>query len=747
MHRRRAGAFIWIAAIVVFTVPSVASAQSTTGVTLSVRRGIGGYARHASSNPLEITISSTRFFSGVIEVSYDEATEITRLPVEVPGGSKKVITVVIARAEVMLVRAVDRKGKEAAHTALGGPVLTNGQPLIGVFGAQPVPTRVHLPMFDATVPVVAVSAELLAQGVSALRPLSHLVVDPASAARLSDAQRDALAGFVIDGGGLIVPSATITDLDFLPASMRPAIAQTVTHRRVAQGDVAVVPVGFGDPRWRVDGPTWRAAVRPLNATRWLYQPDISTQSWTYAASELNGRRTGPVLRWLKPFLITYVALAGPVAFLALGWMRRRDLVWVIVPVIAFTFTGLAYGVGHAARGRPELRAGGVVTVDRGGLHAMMSLVSLSTGDDQKISLPAGWTVTTGSLSGSSTTATVEPALDRTDVDLRLGIGEYGLVLAKGTAARNAADPGTLTASGARLTGRVTNTAPFALRDVEVVLADSREPLGTLEAGDSTTVSVTASGVVPGMLPGIFSGSNAYQYGYYGGYNGPGYGPLNPRPAGLRAVAGNFSGAGGYGRPMLTGWADYRDVSDVLGLPKATGPVFIVIPLGITADGAPATFDRMLVSSASDIYPHEFGPATAFHVHARGNQMVVRWQLPDGMKPRPMTLSLGEVASSTTTQGGTAQPIPQFVPKSSGGSSGSFSYVYPVPGRTGPATGASLSHVDVSYFDPLTESWRPLRLNKASTKVPSSAIGTNGDVLVRVQLDYTGDLFPEGLYLS
>jgi hypothetical protein len=32
-------------------------------------------------------------------------------------------------------------------------------------------------------------------------------------------------------------------------------------------------------------------------------------------------------------------------------------------------------------------------------------------------------------------------------------------------------------------------------------------------------------------------------------------------------------------------------------------------------------------------------------------------------------------------------------------------------------------------------------------VPSSAIGTNGDVLVRVQLDYTGDLFPEGLYLS
>src|SRR5262245_3012237 len=136
MPRKLCSTFLAALAIAI-AMPAYSWAQQPGGVTISVRRGIGGYARQHSSNPLEVEVASTRFFSGSIEVSYGaQIPEVTRVPLEVPGGSNKVIGIVVPRDEVDLVRAVDKKGREVARTTLGGPVLTNGQPLIGVFATD-----------------------------------------------------------------------------------------------------------------------------------------------------------------------------------------------------------------------------------------------------------------------------------------------------------------------------------------------------------------------------------------------------------------------------------------------------------------------------------------------------------------------------------------------------------------------------------------------------------------------------------
>ena len=58
----------------------------------------------------------------------------------------------------------------------------------------------------------------------------------------------------------------------------------------------------------------------------------------------------PPLGLLGAILVGYVILAGPANYLWARGRRRRELAWVTVPLIAVTFTGIAYGAGVAYRG-------------------------------------------------------------------------------------------------------------------------------------------------------------------------------------------------------------------------------------------------------------------------------------------------------------------------------------------------------------------------------------------------------------
>src|SRR5207302_6229924 len=60
--------------------------------------------------------------------------------------------------------------------------------------------------------------------------------------------------------------------------------------------------------------------------------------------------SSPPVGLLGGLLVAYVLLVGLLNYLFLHALRRRDLMWATVPVVALAFTGAAYVVGFAIRG-------------------------------------------------------------------------------------------------------------------------------------------------------------------------------------------------------------------------------------------------------------------------------------------------------------------------------------------------------------------------------------------------------------
>ena len=85
----------------------------------------------------------------------------------------------------------------------------------------------------------------------------------------------------------------------------------------------------------------------------LIGPNGPVQSFADAfANVLNqspGATTPPVLL-IGLILLAYVALTGPIAYLVLRSMRRRELLWATAPVGALIFTMASYGIGFGSHG-------------------------------------------------------------------------------------------------------------------------------------------------------------------------------------------------------------------------------------------------------------------------------------------------------------------------------------------------------------------------------------------------------------
>src|ERR1700674_569603 len=60
--------------------------------------------------------------------------------------------------------------------------------------------------------------------------------------------------------------------------------------------------------------------------------------------------TAPPVLVLGLILLAYVALTGPIAYLVLRSMRRRELLWATAPIGALIFTMASYGIGFGSHG-------------------------------------------------------------------------------------------------------------------------------------------------------------------------------------------------------------------------------------------------------------------------------------------------------------------------------------------------------------------------------------------------------------
>ena len=99
----------------------------------------------------------------------------------------------------------------------------------------------------------------------------------------------------------------------------------------------------------------------------------------------------PSLAVVLGFLLGYVFLAGPATFFVLHRLRRAELAWVIVPLLAVGFTVGGWIIGGQAR-ESTRTAYSASTFETAGADLDLSFVGVLSrqGGDRSIRFPAHW---------------------------------------------------------------------------------------------------------------------------------------------------------------------------------------------------------------------------------------------------------------------------------------------------------------------------------------------------------------------
>jgi hypothetical protein len=231
----------------------------------------------------------------------------------------------------------------------------------------------------------------------------------------------------------------------------------------------------------------------------------------------------PPLRILGSLLVVYILVSGPLNYVVLRGRRKRELMWVTVPLIAVVFTAGSYGAGMLVHGRDYyvneiqvLRAspGGAVDVAR-----YDAVFSPSRGD-LAVQLPAGALASTylpvpSGLSQASDDRVVTGAIPlvslrnvaiwsardlKTDGGTRAGVAvEAHLRLENGSIAGTVSNRGrtlvrrlTLFATDGRMAILAARMAPGATLSISVPLRAAASADAAAAPGDTVATTLSAA---------------------------------------------------------------------------------------------------------------------------------------------------------------------------------------------------------------------------------------------------------------
>lgn len=399
--------------------PSRAAAQ-VEPITWDITPGFNGAYRAGTWFPLSVTLSNSGpDVRGTLELRFlDGQSSIFSQTVELPHNAKKQLSLSIASedTQVGLLRAdlILRNGDTVVRRErinLNGH--DNFMQVIGVISDQ----GGVLPELADLIPqergngsfVRFSSAELPDRG-ELLQTFSVIFIHAVDTSVWSDAQRDALAIWVSNGGQLVVggdPLVTRGLGDLLPATFEEAGDRSTLRglstdtgwqvrddapavpvlRLTPRADAEVVLRGDGDVpllvrRWSGLGlitqtafglETVRDAGNAANFWPLVLRINVDQSlGWATVRSrgrdvleqslELPGLQLPSVLGLLA-FLLVYIVTIGPLNYLLLRRLQRREWAYLTIPLLVLLFSGGAYVWGTVGRGSsPTLTELSVVRV-------------------------------------------------------------------------------------------------------------------------------------------------------------------------------------------------------------------------------------------------------------------------------------------------------------------------------------------------------------------------------------------------
>lgn len=532
--------------------PLAAPVAAVENLTMSGRVLLEGHGRSGSWMAVAVDLANGGPpITGELRLA-GGATGRTRFgtPVDLPTGSRKTILLYGQppafgqTAEVALVA-----GDQAIETvdvaiALHEP----SQLVVGILAEEPARIVADLDLLpdpNGRAPVIVpLGVEDLPERVEAWSTLDRLVWQDVDSGTLSSSQLAAMRGWIAAGGRLVIAGGTtgIDALAALPdeilpyrptgtidvdptllapllgsipddATPVPAMAGELSRGRLlaASGDrvvAAETPFGSGsvtllgfDPAsaWiagsdSLAGDLWRRFLPPRGGSA---TPALSEDGSLVSAVQNLPSLALPPIGGLLVLLLGYIILVGPVNYLVLRWLDRREWAWATIPALIVVFTVGAFGFGSVLRGSDLIVH--EVAIVRGApgtsdavAQSYLGLFSPSRATYQ-IEVPGGALLSapvSGDFFGGDTAGPLDvlqgdPARVR---NLQIGFGSLRTVRAEAPVAGPVIEADLRVEDG-RLVGAVRNQSDRTLDNPAVVLGASAIVLPDLAPGAQQSVDL------------------------------------------------------------------------------------------------------------------------------------------------------------------------------------------------------------------------------------------------------------------
>jgi len=598
MNGRKATFVLVLAAMLVLAL-GVRPAAAQDSVQMDFEFGVGGFVAPKEPNPVRVSITADILIVGDLVISIGRTTVST--PIEVPAGTTKNYTLQFPPVAGGSPKAQIRNDRgdvvvESRTTAR----VPFDEIVTGVVGNPALVTAVSAltsKPFEIDVVGVAVDDATLAADFGVLDYL--ILQDPPAQSAAEAVQR------WVEGGGRLIGTAEAVASVGLPV-------RAGAVERVGNGTVTIDSLtndSIGDLAL--------TSVPPATFTSGAEQQS-QLESTLFEAASSGGAAEDLRFGWLVGALIIYVVVVGPLNFLLLARLNRRDWAWVTVPLLSVGGMLAFWAVGRADAGVIDVRHASVLIQEGSTIRAETGLiVAGGTAGEHRISLTDPATLTPFDAAqwfgGGGRTETELRVDGRGETELAFQLATLGL-----GAARASWTPPPLGVSVAD--DSVTNKTDWDFKTWGV-----RTPDGFMISNGSLAAGATAAiGDVNSRIPDLMFAQSPIAEAFFNA-------PVARFDETEQVIWPLSWAATQIHEPLLRGGTYFFGFTDDFNIPviadgadtTATGRSLVVIATGGPADDPGSAPAELLAAPGAD-WIEDYGPTFVYGA----DSVAVRFTLPD-----------------------------------------------------------------------------------------------------------------------